>query len=444
VSSIPPSAETGSIPRLDPAPLADPTPEGPESSRGLSGLRRRLPAALQNPVLRVLIASTFVHTLGRGVFLTVTVLYFSLIVGLTAAEVAIVLTAASAVGVATSFLGGFLADRLSARLLSIIAAAGSGLALMAYTLADSFVTTLVIACLVDGLMSAEHAIRGAIIARAFTGTERVSPRAILRTVTNVGIAVGSGAGGIALLISTPEAYRWTMLGAGAITAASALLLAKLPTSVDAHRPSAGETAERLSGLSPWRNPRYLAFTTLSGIFAIQFAVFEIGVPLWIIHDTDAPPAVVALLTFINTALVIAFQIPLSRGTHDLRYAGRVSFVAGILMAGACVLYFTASLTAAVATGAVLLVALVLHSFAEILSSASSWGLSFELADQRLAGSYQGVYSMGYSLGTMVAPLIVTGLAITHGLWGWLGLAALFVAAASGITAIASRAASRTP
>ena len=91
---------------------------------------------------------------------------------------------------------------------------------------------------------------------------------------------------------------------------------------------------------------------------------------------------------------------------------------------------------------VLLVALVLHSFAEILSSASSWGLSFELADQRLAGSYQGVYSMGYSLGTMVAPLIVTGLAVTHGLWGWLGLAALFVASASGITAIASRAASR--
>jgi MFS family permease len=142
--------------------------------------------------------------------------------------------------------------------------------------------------------------------------------------------------------------------------------------------------------------------------------------------------------------VIAFQIPLSRGTHDMRYAGRVSFVAGILMAGACVLYFTASLTAAVATVVVLLVALVLHSFAEILSSASSWGLSFELADQRLAGSYQGVYSMGYSLGTMVAPLIVTGLAITHGLWGWLGLAALFIASASGITLIASRAASRTP
>ena len=59
-----------------------------------------------------------------------------------------------------------------------------------------------------------------------------------------------------------------------------------------------------------------------------------------------------------------------------------------------------------------------------------------------AGTYQGVFSMGYSLGAMAAPLFVTSTALTFGYGGWAILAAVFLASGLGTWAIA-RAAARS-
>ena len=77
----------------------------------------------------------------------------------------------------------------------------------------------------------------------------------------------------------------------------------------------------------------------------------------------------------------------------------------------------------------------------MLSQAGGWGLSFELADPVRAGTYQGVFSMGYSLGAMVAPLFVTvDRARRSGFGGWAILAAMFLASGLGTWAIARAAA----
>lgn len=428
-----PAASTGSLPVLPPGePLA---PNEADAVR--PGLLLGLTNISNDPVLGRLVAATFVATLGRGVFLTLTVLYLSLIIGLPAGEVALVLTISGAVGVATSYLGGHVADLVSARRLLTALVVIEALALMAYPLANSFVSALVVACLVTATERAANSTRGAIIARAFTGPRRVSARAVLRTVTNIGIALGSAVGGAALLLATPDAYRLIMVGAGILTLASAGLLARLPRTVDApsRNPSEGATAVAL-GPSPFRNPRYLGLTVLSGIFGMQFGLAEVGLPLWIVHDTDVPVPLYSVLLITNTILVIAFQVPLSRGTHDVRVAGRMSLVAGALMVAACLFYAGSADVAVVAAIVFLLVGTIIHSFGEILSSASNWGLSFELADPSRAGAYQGLFAMGYSLGAMAAPLVVTVTVLNLGTAGWLILAAIFMAAATGIWRIA--------
>ena len=427
------SSSTGSLPVV---PSAEPLTRL-EADTGRPGFGARLAGISTDPVLGRLVAATFVATLGRGVFLTLTVLYFSLIIGLPAGEVALLLTLSGAVGVATSYLGGHVADLVSARRLLAALVVVEALALMAYPLANSFASALVVACLVTATERAANSTRGAIIARAFTGPNRVNARAVLRTVTNIGIALGSAVGGAALLIATPDAYRWIMVGAGVLTLASAGLLARLPRSVDApsRKPSEGTTAVAL-GPSPFRNPRYLGLTVLSGIFGMQFGLAEVGLPLWIVHDTDAPVPLYSVLLITNTILVIVFQVPLSRGTHDVRVAGRMSLVAGVLMVAACLFYAGSADVAVVAAIVFLLIGTIIHSFGEILSSASNWGLSFELADPSRAGAYQGLFAMGYSLGAMAAPLVVTVTVLNLGVPGWLILGAVFMAAAVGIWRIA--------
>lgn len=425
--SAPPPIDSPSLPDTTPIPAQADT-----SSRG-----GRFASITQDPVLSRLVLATFIATLGRGVFLTLTVLYFTLIVGLPAIQVALLLTISSAIGVGTSYLGGHLADRFSARRLIVWLVLIEAVALACYPLAGSFSVALVVACVVTATERAANSARGAIIARAFTGQQRVGARAILRTVTNIGISLGSAAGGVALLLETPEAYRIVMVVAAVLTGASAFLLARLPDDVDApkHDP-ASDVPRPVRGRSPFRNPTYLALTTLSGIFGMQFGVAEVGLPLWIVHDTSAPNAVYSILLILNTVLVIAFQVRLSRGTHDIAYAGRISVLAGILMAVACGLYAGSADVAIGVAIALLVIAMVVHSFAEILSSASNWGLSFELADQSRAGAYQGVFAMGYSLGAMASPLVISATVLAHGTLGWVILAGIFLLSAIGINLIA--------
>jgi MFS family permease len=456
-----PSPDTGTLPAIDPGVTAPP-PTRP-------GLVRRILGSVSDPVLRILVIATLISRVGRGIFLTVTVLYFTLIVGLAAQEVAIVLAAASAAGVLSSLAGGWLADRVSARRLLVVLSAADGIGLICYVFAHDVVSALVIAVLVGAIEQAANSTRMAIIARAFEGDQRVHARAVLRTVTNVAIAVGSGIGALALLAGTADAYRWIIVGAGAMYLVGVTQLVKLPAYVDAPRrhpgtpgapgapaapvttatgstdvaASARAARRALRAHSPWRDPRYLALTALSAVFGMQFGVGEVGVPLWIAHDTAAPEVLVAVVLILNTVIVVLFQVPLSRGTHDLRRAGRVSAIAAWLMAGACLVYASAAGLPMGFAVAVMVAGALAHAFAEVLSQAGGWGLSFELADPVRAGTYQGVFSMGYSLGAMVAPLFVTSTALTFGLGGWAILAAVFLASGLGTWAIARAAARST-
>jgi MFS family permease len=267
---------------------------------------------------------------------------------------------------------------------------------------------------------------------------------VLRTVTNIGISVGTGVGAIALALGTPEAYRVILVVGGLAYAGSALLLLRLPSSVDAPRRAPGDDADAEAapevGRSPWRDPRYLAFSIFAAVFAIQFVVLNIGIPLWVAHDTTAPEYLVSIMFIVNTVLVIALQVPLSRGTHDLRRAGNVTAVAGVLMALGCVLYGASAGIPVLGAVVLLIAASVLHALSEVLSQAGAWGLSYELADARRPGAYQGMYSMAFALASMVGPLIITWTAISLGLLGWCLLAAMFLLAAAGVTIIAHRAA----
>ncbi|WP_224760515.1 MFS transporter [Salinibacterium sp. ZJ450] len=406
-----------------------------------TSFRARLSVATSDPVLRALLASTFISKLGRGVFLAVTVLFFTLILGLSAVQIALVLTISGGVGVATSALGGHLADRMSARRLTLAFGIVEGLALGAYAFTSDFVSVLLVACLVTAASQAGSATRSAVIARGLVGRARVGGRAAMHTATNISIAVGSAIAAVPLLIGTDAAFRITLALAGLTAALGSLPLLRLPERVDAPKiePSSERADAASTGVSPYRDRRYLALTALSALFGLQFGLADIGLPLWIVGSTDAPAALVAALLILNTVIVIAFQIPLSRGTHDVRKAGRAMAIAGALMVAACGAYALSGAGPVAFAIALLVVAMIGHSFAEVLSTAGSWGLSFELADVRRAGAYQGVFTMAFSVSSLIAPFALI-VAVSNGPWGWAVLAAVFAASAFGVWLIARRAA----
>lgn len=396
----------------------------------------------QDPVLRGLLASTLVGTIGRGLFFTLTVIYMTRVIGLSPLAVGGGLTIAGAVGVASSFCGGYLADRVGAKRLLVAATVVMAVGLLGYAFVSGFTSYLVAACVVVGGQGTVQSARSALLARAFVGPARVSARATMRVVTNVGIAVGTAVAGIALVVDDAVVYRGALLGGGGLFLASVVWIVRVPYVDPA--PLHGGHADRSRGRSPLRDGRYLTVTVLGAVTTMQFGLFEVGVPVWVTQHTEAPAAVVSVLLLMNTAIVIALQIPLSRGTHDVGGAGRASLVGGLLMVVACALWAAAATGAPVVAVVVLLAAAAAHSLAEVHLAAGGWGLGFELADPARAGAYQGVYGTGSAIGGMLAPAVVTQTAIGLGTPGWIVLASAFGGAGLGLWLVARRAVAGRP
>src|SRR3954447_3619721 len=107
----------------------------------------------REPVERALTVATMSASLSTGLFYSVSALSFTRVIGLPATTVGLGLTVAGAAGVAASFLGGHLADRVGADRLQLWANAVQGAALLAYVWAGTAVSFVLIACLAVGARS---------------------------------------------------------------------------------------------------------------------------------------------------------------------------------------------------------------------------------------------------------------------------------------------------
>ena len=382
-------------------------------------------------------------TVANGMFYAVSALLFTRSMGIDAITVGIGLTVAGAVGVLASLGAGFLADKVGALRLLIVCVLTQGLALASFAIADGVVAFVAIACLATGTRQAGASARSALVARSFTGPSRVEMRARLHVVVNVGIGVGTCVAAIALLVDTNVAYRTSVLVVGLLAAGGALPLVRLarrPAVVDVgsetSRRSDDEAAsepvvpspETLPGRgrSPFRDPDYLAMVGLTSIFGVHFGLQTVGLPLWIAGHTDAPAVMISGLLLLNTVLVALFQVRFSRGATSVAGAARTMTRACAVLALACGLYGAAAVGNVVLAIVLLVAAGAVHAAAELWGEAGSWTLSFDMADERTAGAYQGVSQMGHAVAMMVAPLLVTATAIAHGTAGWGVLAGVFL------------------
>lgn len=361
------------------------------------------------------------NTFGNGLFMTISVLFFTRSVGLSAAQVGLGLTIAGACGLLAGIPMGHLADHFGARgvllgLLPLMSVAELG-----YLLVHAFGGFVVVAAVVSVLDRGASAVRNALIAGVLSPTQRVRGRAYLRSVTNLGISLGTVAGGAAIHADTRAAYVTLIV----IDCASYLVAAAVLTRVPRVAPHPG--ARDAGRTVVFRDRPYLAICGLQSLLAIHYGLLEVAVPLWIVERTAAPRWSVALVLLVNTVVCVLFQVRASRGIDDPTSSALASRRAGWLLAASCALFALSAGGGAGVALAVLVGAALVQVLGELQQAAGSWGLGFGLAPDHLQGQYQGVYSTTFAVSGMLAPVVVTTVAVTWGWPGWLLLAAMFAA-----------------
>ena len=391
----------------------------PRSSTWISQLSARIIPA--DPVHRIMSTSTFVNTFGNGLFATVEVIYFTIIVGLSPAKVALALSIAGGISLLVSIPAGQLSDRVGPRNIAVAAMAIEGVVMAQLIFVQSYLPFLLINIVLGILNNISQTMRMSTIASMGQGESRVTIRAYQRAITNFGISLGTVFAGIGLAINTPTAYKVLLVGDACTFLLAAYVFHRLPFVVPTVERGEPITFQAL------KDRRFVAATASNAINSLHFVLQSVAIPLWVVRETNAPRWWVSVIMITNTIGVTLFQVTASKGTGHIFGGAKRYREASLAIAIACAFYAASHGVSAYIACALLVIAMAIHTFGELVGSAGSWSIGFGLADERHQGQYQGVWSLSWGLGGAVGPAFVTAMAITLGQRGWAIMAAIFLA-----------------
>lgn len=375
---------------------------------------------------------------GSGLWLSITALYFVVIAGLSTGQAGLLLGLGGAAGIAGAPVAGILADRLPlTRVLfavQFLRAASSLLLLLAH----GFWQLLPLVAL-GSFGERSASVLTKLFAARVAGPDRARYQAVQRTVVNIGYTIGGLGASIALAAGTSGVYRGLLFGDALSFFLVAALVARCAEPPSPSRTVVARTGGAAADVkapqrapaagNPWRDGGYLAYAALDSLMFLYGCALSVGIPLWIITRTSAPHGLAASVFVVNTVIVVAFQVRLSR--H-----GRTPHVAANALRRVAVWFLLcgAATAAAVvharwAATAAILAAAVALTVVEMIQSAVSWELSVALAPADAQGAYIGVHGLAQSTSRCVGPLLMTSVVIACGPLGWIALGAVLAAAA---------------
>ena len=375
-----------------------------------------------------LAAAQLSNSVGDGAYLVCSVLYFTLIVGLSPAQIGVGLTLGWGVGALAGVPLGHLADRRGPRGVAVLLALATATAVGSFLVVRSFVPFLVAAILYGSAQSGLAAARQALIAALVAPEQRTRLRAFLQATANAGLAIGASLGGLALYLGTRQAFLMVFVLDAACFLTAAAVLTRLP----AVAPSAAVKGERR--LAVLRDRPYALVTALNTVMLLYMPLLSLVIPLWIVQRTNAPQWMVSALLVLNTLMVVLFQVRVARRVHDLTTAARQVGRSGVLMLGACIVFALSAYGGSAWTAALILLAGgLVQVIAEMMLGSGAWEISFDLAPPHKQGQYQGFFGTGTAVARMLGPVLLTTLVIGWGTAGWVVLGILFVAAGVAMT-----------
>ncbi|GIE75519.1 MFS transporter [Actinoplanes philippinensis] len=403
---------------------------GPETCRvSPSAVLRHLRPP--SPLAGRLSVQSLLFALGEGAFMTGSAVFFTQIVGLTAAQVGLGLTCAGVAAFLAALPMGKLVDRFGPKRMWAVSAAGQAAMFGLWPFITDFRGFVAMAVGMEVIGALGQAAHGAYTIDVLPPDERVRSRAYMYSSLNLGFTLGSLTGGIALAFHSNDVLHALPWFTTVVFLVNAAAVTRLPRAAHDNRTPA-QRRTRIPGPGPLRNPGWLLTTFFGGVFWTNQVLLNTVIPLWLVEKTDAPRVLLAFLFATNTVMCIFLPMAAARGVDGLSTALRAVRVSSVFFVISCLITLATHDTVGWITIALVWLGHVTVTGAELYLSAADWTFEAELMDPRQRGAYQGTANLSATLGKVWAPAVYTFLAMNWGATGWLVIAGIIVAATIGI------------
>ncbi|MFD5396589.1 MDR family MFS transporter [Streptomyces sp. NPDC127097] len=377
--------------------------------------------------------STLVNRLGAFVA-TFLALYLTVERGYSASYAGLVAALHGLGGVISSVGAGVMTDRLGRRPTMLIAQLSTAASVLLLGFMTDPVAIAVVAGLVGMASNASRPAVQAMMADIVAPEDRVRAFALNYWAINLGFAISSTAAGLI----AEHGYLALFVGEATLVLACALVVFwKLPESRPAQSapggpggpggPGDGATGPApapVSMLTVLRDGRFMTVVGLNLLLALLFQQAYVSMPVSMGQDGFSS-AQFGMVIAVNGVLVVLLQIPVTRFIEHRSPA--LLLIGSALLAG-----YGFGLTALAGSVAMYAVAVTVWTLGEIINSPTQMGLVVRLSPLHGRGRYQGMYTLSWSVASLVAPLL-GGVVIDQ--YGadvlWAGCAAVGTVAAVG-------------
>lgn len=372
---------------------------------------------------RAMLVAFGIDALGNGLFLPLSLLYFTVVAHLPLADVGLVLSAATACSLVVPLVAGTCADRFGARRVVVASQLLQAVGFCGYLFVHSIVTLCAAALLVVAGERAFWTTVFTFVAETADGRQLDRWYARVSVTRSLGSGGGSLIAGLALGTNSPLLYRLA-IGANAVSFVVAAVLLGLV--VGESRPVAARAKAAATGggyREVLRDRPFLAFTLTNVVYSVCLTIINVALPVYLVKGLKGPGWLVGVLFALNTGLIIVAQTRVTKAVGRHRRTRVLAAAGALWVVWALTLAAGPRIPHGVLAGW-LIAGMLVYTVAEMMQSPTSTSIAAAASVTELRGRYMAIYQYGYQIAKIIAPVLFTQLFLVGTALPWLVLAVL--------------------
>ncbi|MBK4716125.1 MULTISPECIES: MFS transporter [Tenebrionibacter/Tenebrionicola group] len=355
---------------------------------------------------KLFVTSTVLNATGSGLIMAFMMIYFNRTTTLSLSVIGLSIAIGRTLSSMAPILIGQLLDKLGPKKLSIYGDFISGMGFIMCLFARDPITIILTQFFTQtGVHIFWTSNRGLVtLASGNSGTKTWF--GLIASIRNIGLGLGTFFTSLALEINSGESLHLVIISAALLFFLSCLaLLIWQPTNTQEKTYDAGDTEKHSL-------KRVFADTTYRRLLIVNFGlvlaamVIPLAIVVYVTEQLGLSPFLSGSLVILNTVIVAGLSTHVASWTknHDPVKNIKWSYFFNIF---SFVLFWLASITLEnkLVTCTILIIAMLIYSLAEILSTPAANMLCINLAPRKNNGSYMAAFQMTWSVGMTLSPAI---------------------------------------